>query len=319
MEGWAFSPHKTSISVPTRLGGCFRHTHCTWTRAARRRGALCLLSLAVLICITAMYFGIFATLFVGPPKPFAFPGGKRMAYVSSWDDAGNIPSMHLIARLQKEHDIHFPLTINVQTSALKNATVAEYHRLLCRQAGDRLESHTVSHIEGDNDPINDPKEYILSQRIIQNTFGCEHGTTLTYPRGSVPKSVGTRNLIAHLYTAARSTEEGLFDANSDLFALPCLAVEDITLTDIKRAADTGAVLISYGHGVEGQGWRPVPQAQLLQHMQNLKEMRQDIWFTTLPEVVEYLRRSGQLPPQNQALWQCHTKQLQMPVRPHCVA
>ena len=183
--------------------------------------------------------------------------------------------------------------------------MSKFQRLLCRGAGDRIESHTVSHIEGKHDPINDPREYIFSQRDIQNTFGCQHGLTLTYPRGGVPSSRGTRNLISHLYTAARSTREGLFRANDDVFALPCIAVEDITTDDIAEAAATGAVLISYGHGVEGRGWRPVPQARLLQHMRHLKARSDEIWFTTLSEVVAYLRHTGQLPPQKQELWQCH--------------
>lgn len=264
-------------------------------------GAFCL------VLATILYIWDRFGLFLPPPEPFSFPHGKRMAYVSSWDDTGNIHSMHLIARLQLLEGITFPLTINAQTIALSNATVAEYRRLLCRGVGDRVESHTWSHIEGGHDPINDPREYVLSQRAIQRAFGCEHGTTLTYPRGHVPESRGTKNLISHLYAAGRSTQHGLFRADADIFALPCIAVEDITPVDIERAMAAGAVLISYGHGVEGSGWRPIPQARLLQHMRHLKDYSSDIWFTTLPEVVAHLRSTGQLAPRREELWRCRER------------
>ncbi len=156
-------------------------------------------------------------------------------------------------------------------------------------------SHMQRNKQYTQDLLHVPDEYTVSQRYIQDTFGCAHGTTLTYPHGKTPTTAEIRNLVAQHYTAARSTSQGLFTPKSDLYKLPCIIIEGMSRQHIEKAVASGAVLIAYGHGVQGfSGWNPVPQYRLRQHIQDLKALRDDIWFTTLPEVVAYLRQTKQV-------------------------
>ena len=91
-------------------------------RSMRRATVLFPICIAVgLLATFWLHFKRFHSFFRDPPPPFSFPNGKRMAYVSSWDDAGNVVSMHVIAQLQAQEGIKFPLTVNAQTTAFTNA------------------------------------------------------------------------------------------------------------------------------------------------------------------------------------------------------
>jgi hypothetical protein len=180
----------------------------------------------------------------------------------------------------------------------------EYRDLICRGAGDRIESHTMTHVDGEG-TIDHLREYVESKRIIQAAFGCEHGTTLTYPRGRTQHAARTKDVIAQTYIGARSTRLGLYRRGDDTMALPCMAVEDLTRGDLQAAMQAGAAIIGYGHGVEGtSGWRPIPPARLLAHMADLKALEESIWFTSLPELLKYLQATGQAPRPPKALWDC---------------
>ena len=218
-----------------------------------------------------------------------------MAYVSTWDDTGNILShLELVKMMKEEFSLQFPLTTFVNSGHFNASRIDAFKRLLSRGAGDRLESHTVNHNHLDKiDP------YIEDQAWIRKTFGCEHASTLSYPHGHIPTSRATRIHLRTMYQGARTIAFGLYDQTShDEMYLPCVEIQSVTREILDKAMLRGAAVITYGHGISGgdwaSGWHPVHLDKMRRHLKDLSVLRDQIWFTTLPELLSYLRKTGQI-------------------------
>lgn len=233
---------------------------------------------------------------------FYFPNGKKMAYVSTWDDNKNIESLEFIVGLQEKLDLKFPLTLFAFSGFDVEGQVSKMKELTNRGIGDRIECHTTNHHK-DGDKWNQKhvrnsvEEYIGNQKWIRTTFGCEHGSILSYPHGAPPSTSETIRRIKSAYLAARTTKQGLFvDASQNEMMMPCTAIESISKASLFNAMKKSGVMITYGHGVRGiSGWNPVDPGKLRQHFEDLKANRDDIWFTTLDNVMTFLRMTLQIP------------------------
>jgi len=245
-----------------------------------------------------------------------------MAYISTWDDIYNIDSFNYIIRLCKKKNIDIPLTIFIETYPLYKETVInneeclknkayenklwnkdnyiEKYKSLLKDSNHTIESHSITHLWpvtylGKRGGISESFEYIESQKMIRDIFGSNYAKTLCYPKGQIPSNTNIKKIIKQNYIAARSGRRGFFKKGDDLMVLKCYPIEKVKDKIIRTAIQKGYVLITYGHGIKGiGGWHPIGRTRLLEVFGSLYNYKSDIWFTTLPTLIEYLKKTKQI-------------------------
>ena len=221
-------------------------------------------------------------------KGFTYPNNKKAAYISSWDDTSNISSFEKIANITNPKNI--PLTLFISTKHLNDSNINRYKKLL--RNNNVIESHTVSHVKS---KYNDNSEYIESQKQIQQLFGNKYGKTICYPFGKYPSNKETQNIINKIYLAGRSIKYGCMKKDSNLYRLPVIPIEKMNTDIIEEAILNNYTIITYGHGIKGiGGWIPIEEDKFKCHIKELCKYKNDIWFTTLPELMLYLKRTKQI-------------------------
>ena len=222
-------------------------------------------------------------------KCFIYPYNKQMAYISSWDDGGNELSFLKIIQLLRENKIKIPLTLFIHSGSINESNIDIYKFILSSKLH-TIESHSINH---KNNP-NIPNEYIESQKQIKKYFGKRYGNTYCYPFGIMPTKSKIKKIIKNKYISARSIKTG-YVSKKELYKLRCIPIEKINEYDITNALKKNYTIITYGHGIEGiSGWNPISVSDFNKHLKLLKKYENNIWFTTLPKFIRFLRKTKQL-------------------------
>jgi len=222
----------------------------------------------------------------------------KMAYISTWDDTQNIDSYIRIDKLCKERNLAMPLTLFISSAPkccgsvlqLTPEVIDKYKTLLNGPVKHTIESHGVTH---SGDP-HIPHEYIQSQKDLRKIFGEQYAKTFCFPFGNDPNKKNIINILKKHYLAARDVDKGFVDIKK-LYDLDCFQVEKIEEKHIKKAIKHNYAMISYGHGIkEIGGWNPISEKDFIKHLKILKKYESNIWFVTLPDFIEFLKKSGQI-------------------------
>jgi|SaaInlStandDraft_4_1057021.scaffolds.fasta_scaffold32818_2 peptidoglycan/xylan/chitin deacetylase (PgdA/CDA1 family) len=254
--------------------------------------------LKVIVLLVCLYFickWVLSKIISDEIKGFEnnfWPHNKKCAYISTWDDYKNIDSYEYIAKYANEYDI--PITMFIDN--LNDDKINQrYVKLLSH--GNDIQSHTQSHpyIRKLN-TADAQSEYINSKKNIKNKFGDKYGDFLAYPFGEIPYDRKVIDSVRNTYIASRSIKQGLVGIGSNTQELNCIEIED---PDLNKKMDEAilkkAILITYGHGVKGiGGYSPVDKDILLKHFEYIHKNRNDIWFTTLPELFSYLKLKNRI-------------------------
>ncbi len=223
-------------------------------------------------------------------ETFCFPNKKKMAYISSWDDTKNINSFLYIIDICKQLNLQIPLTMFLNTNGLNKMNIIKYKSILTDKIQHVIESHSVSHPENPDTDI----EYTKSQEIIRDIFGLKYAKTYCYPYGTISNKSKIKDIIKNTYIGARTTKTGYFN-KKDMYDLPCIPIEKINENNIIKAINNNKAIITYGHGIKGiSGWNPIDKTLFESHLNILSKYKDDIWFTTLPEFIEYLTNTKQI-------------------------
>lgn len=221
----------------------------------------------------------------GPEKymSFTYPNGKKMAYVSTWDDYHNIDDFIRLSKMNE--DLQVPITMFIDTMNLDETYVAKLNTLIHPNGINTIESHSITH------PLNpnNSTEYTHSKIDIQNLFGDKYGTTYAYPYGNLPDNM---TAVRNTYIAARTCEYGYVNS-TDMHLLNSMPIERLQDSHIKKAMKHNYAIITIGHGLD-DGWRPISEKNYKKHLKFLKKYSDKIWFTTLPDFISYLKLTGQV-------------------------
>ena len=263
----------------------------------KKQKILCIFGSLILFIIIIILIIVIFNHLKNLSEKYNYPDGKKMAYISTWDDTQNIESYIRIDKLCKEMNLAIPLTLNVSSAPtdqygidLTQDVINKYKVLLNEPIGHTVESHSVSHPRDSENP----EEYTQSQKTLKRIFGNQYAKTYCFPYGKDPLKQSTIDIVKKHYIAARDIDRGYFNSNQ-LYSLHCFPIEEITESDIKTAIDGNKTLITYGHGItEIGGWNPISEKDFIKHLKILKKYESDIWFVTLPKFIEYLRDTNQL-------------------------
>ena len=222
---------------------------------------------------------------------FTFPGGKRAAYVSTWDDTVNLPSVQKVCEVFAQAGLEgVPVTLFCDTDLLTPATVAALPTNVV------VGSHTRTHPWGGFVSISD-RELRGSQAKIQRLLGSNHGRTFCFPHGQFPVTHlgdATNKTIEDTYLGARTTQKGFVDSKDGPYRVRCLKIETIESPNIHTWLQGGRAMVTYGHGIRGiGGWNPVGLSKFKAHVQEIARHKDNIWFTSFSGLVTYLKDTNQ--------------------------
>jgi len=233
---------------------------------------------------------------------FTFPNNKKIAYISTWDDVSNIDSFIEISKISKKANLDLPLTLFIEVYKLFNYDYIQKYKKFITNTNHTIESHSVTHCNYNNNDYlglgggpDKAFEYITSQKIIKQIFGNKYANTFSYPHGLKPSKDSIKEIIKKTYVGARTSDYGFFKKGDNPIFLKTIPIETITNNDIQTAIDNRYIVITNGHGIKDiGGYNPIESNKLLAHFKFLKFKESDIWFTTLPEVMKYLKDTNQL-------------------------
>ena len=203
-------------------------------------------------------------------------------------------------KYQRRQKLDIPLTLFIEIFNLFNNDYIEKYKQFITGSNHTIESHSVTHCNYNNNDYLGLVQinhliYITSQKIIKQIFGNEYANTFSYPHGLKPSKDSIKEIIKKTYLGARTINSGFFKKGDDPIFLKSIPIEMIKINHIQTAIDNGYVIITYGHGIKGiGGCNPIESNKLLTHFKFLKFKESDIWFTTLPELMKYLKATNQL-------------------------
>ena len=161
------------------------------------------------------------------------------------------------------------------------------------QRGHEIGAHTVSHprlVELSDEKIK--RELEESNRIIGERIGAVP-LTLAYPYAQHNERV--RRIARGLYISARSGSSTVAPPTPvDLYDVPSFVpATNTSLSEmnswVDAALQTGGWMVDMIHGIEGQGWQPIPRERYEAHFDYLAEREDRLWVATYAEVAKYIR------------------------------
>jgi hypothetical protein len=219
--------------------------------------------------------------------------GFRKGIVSLTFDDGTINQFGIALPILKK--INIPATFYLITNNLDTTT----KRIINKHITDYFEigSHTIHH---PNLTKISRQEVLLelldSKRYLKEYYGPEAGVTMAYPWGQYNNDV--IQIAKKYYLAARSANLGFNSVTSpERFALKMKCFDKNTDTAranswVRYAEKKHLWLIEMYHGIDNNGYSPVPSSTFLNHLKFLKKNEDDIWYSTVNNVIKYIDESS---------------------------
>ncbi len=158
--------------------------------------------------------------------------------------------------------------------------------------GHEIGSHTISHprlpeLSGEQAE----RELAESKRIIGERVGVVP-LTLAYTFAQHDDEV--RRLTAKYYISARAGDVWVSPPTPrDLYAVPSFVPVTKTPASemnawVDAALETGGWVVEMIHGIEGQGWQPLPKQRYEEHFDYVYSLGSRLWVAPYVEVVKYV-------------------------------
>ncbi len=217
-------------------------------------------------------------------------------YVASWDLLTNYANT-----------LNIPLTFYINTVKYKNGhpkLLTDEHEKLTKQDinffrkiiknGNEIGCHTSFHSNlrdmNDDDiekDINYWIHFMKKNKIINNN----DLLTFSYPYGYRPKSL---KIIEKYFIGARSYGGGLNSYNpKNIYRLKTINIGKRTKIDkindfIDEAINNKSFIIEAGHGLDEQGWSPIPSKVIFNNLDYIYSKKNIIWSDTMKNIILYI-------------------------------
>ena len=186
-------------------------------------------------------------------------------------------------------DKNIPLTFYINTKDIKDDD-KEFYRDIASQ-GHEIGYHTQNH----NDMRDLTDDQILEDIIgwsntVKDFYNVNDCLTMSYPYGYRPKNL---KHIQDNFISGRSTMPGLNEATPK--NIHRLKVKNIgkrsTLKSLNDSVDIAIkekkIIVEAGHGLNKEGWSPIPEDVLFRHIDYLLSLN-NIWVTTARDLSKYV-------------------------------
>ena len=229
---------------------------------------------------------------------------KKSAFVSSWDDYLTDSWRKLVEYANKKQIL---LTFYINNGYVEDPIYFPYYQTKVSnndikffndvfEQGHEIGGHTTHHNDMSkmtNDDIekdclkwlNAMKTHtIIKEQDVENL-------TFAYPYGKRPKSL---DIIKKHFIGARSITNGLNDINPrNIYRLKSIHLgKRTTLEKLNKLLDesieNNKLLIESGHGVDKEGYSPIPLSIVCDHYDYIFSKKKDIWITTMVNVIKYI-------------------------------
>lgn len=211
---------------------------------------------------------------------------KDSAVALTFDDAW-IESWKVMTDYVADKDI--PLTFYINTFNMSPDDIEFYKKI--SQQGHEIGYHTQYHTDmrelNDCEIMEDIIGWCKSVSKFYNVHDC---LTMSYPYGYRPKNL---NHIVRNFIAGRSTMLGLNDKTpKNIHRLKVLNIgKRSSLEKLNDTVDSAikekGILVEAGHGLNKEGWSPIPQDILFNHLDYLKS-KDNIWIATMKDIAKYV-------------------------------
>lgn len=172
--------------------------------------------------------------------------------------------------------------------------------------GHEFGSHTILHpYLAVLDSANIHYELVKSREDIHDNLGPEHTFSAECPFGTENPRVmeyayeffpALRNRMPHpwLEELNRASDEDPRQFNKEYVQWQRGALSDTPMQTMKAWVDTSLEkdniwLVLVFHGVEGIGWEPLTEAELMEYYDYIAEKTDDLWVATFKDVTQYIR------------------------------
>jgi peptidoglycan/xylan/chitin deacetylase (PgdA/CDA1 family) len=192
----------------------------------------------------------------------------------------------------KNHDL--PATFYLITSIIDSTVM----RLINANMSSKFElsSHTSTHPDLLKIGLTaDREEFLSSKLFLKSNFGINSGLTLSYPWGIFDSKV--KQIAKEFFMAARSTSPGYNTFLSlDRYSLNIQGFGSGTDASranswVNYAIKNHLWLIEMIHGINNEGYSPIDSSDLSDHLDYIKESEENIWCSTVSNVIKYLDES----------------------------
>lgn len=182
-----------------------------------------------------------------------------------------------------------PLTFYINTFNMSVDDTDFYKKI--SQEGHEIGYHTQYH--NDMRDLNDCEileDIIGWSKSVSKFYNVNDCLTMSYPYGYRPKNL---NHIERNFIAGRSTMSGLNDKTpKNIHRLKVLNIgKRSSLKKLNDSVDSAikekAIMVQAGHGLNKEGWSPIPQDVLFNHLDYLKS-KDNIWIATMKDIVKYV-------------------------------
>lgn len=216
---------------------------------------------------------------------------KKSAVSLTFDD-GSLNQFEIGMQILKEKGL--PATFYLITNIIDTSIL----RVINKNKSPDFEfgSHTSTHPDLIEIGIEkDIEELKSSQTYLINNFGFNSGLTLSYPWGRYNSDV--KKIASEYYMAARSTDPGYNSFHHfDKYALKVQNFDRKANLEIANAWVYSTIknhlwLIEMIHGINDIGYSPVDPEILLAHFEYIRNQKNDIWCSTVSNVIKYLYES----------------------------
>lgn len=216
----------------------------------------------------------------------------KQSIVSLTFDDGYISQFTVGIPLLKQRNI--PATFYIITGRVDSITKSIISDNLTKDF--EVGSHTVTHANLVKIGSEDAKmELLNSHSFLQRNFGVNSGLTMSYPWGIYDNSV--KQIARNIYLAARSTDVGY----NSLYTLDKYALKMQNFDKrigaysanpwIDYAIQNHLWLVEIIHGINNVGYSPIDSSVLTEHLDYIKKVEDNIWCSTVSNVIKYIDES----------------------------
>ncbi len=231
--------------------------------------------------------------------------GKKTAYTCTWDDYC-IDSWKKIIKYANKKDIKNSFFINngyceagkfqsnnliTTETPISSDDILFFKKII--NEGHEIGGHTMYHEDCRNltniELEKDCLDWIQTMKNY-NLIKKNQGLSFSYPFGVRPKKL---DIIKKYFLGARAHGGGLNLKNpKNIYRLKTVNLGKRTnLQKLNNSLDEAIlnekILIIAGHGINNEGWSPIPENIIFNHFDYVFKKKDNIWITTMINIIKY--------------------------------
>jgi peptidoglycan/xylan/chitin deacetylase (PgdA/CDA1 family) len=170
--------------------------------------------------------------------------------------------------------------------------------------GHEIASHTINHLDLTTISSEELwREIVLSKTYFEQNITNARIQTFCYPGGAYNQNV--IDLIEDHYIGARGVPDGLqvpesHSPGNPYTVIPVPFGTNERISDMNQlvedAVETGGWLVEMIHGIENDGYEPVPLTNFVAHLDYLVTRQDDVWVAPFGRVIKYIQERDMVTP-----------------------